>query len=792
MTEPLASGEAAGSLAWAHPLVRDWFIGRFGTPTEPQTRGWPHILDGRDVLISAPTGSGKTLAAFLACMDRLIRRAAAGTLGDETAVLYVSPLKALGNDVQKNLDGPLAEILALAASTGRPLPDIRTAVRTGDTPMHVRQAMTRRPPHILVTTPESLYLLLTSAKSRDILRTVETVIVDEIHAVADDKRGSHLALSLERLDALAGRPVLRIGLSATQKPIDLVGQFLVGGRPAPVIVQVASSRPADLAVEVPASELGPIASHEMWDEVYDRLAALVREHRSTLVFVNTRRMAERMAHHLAERLGHELVAAHHGSLSRAIRLEAERRLKAGDLRALVATASLELGIDVGTIDLVCQVGSPRSISAAVQRIGRSGHWRGATPKARLFATTRDDLIECAALVLAIRRGELDRLIVPDAPLDILAQQIVAACAADDWDEDALFALVRRAYPYRELDRADFEAIVEMLSEGIAARRGRVGAHLHRDGVNRRLRGRRGARLAAMTGGGAIPETALYPVVAQPEGTVVGTVDEDFAVESLAGDIMLLGNASWRIQRVTGGRVLVEDAHGAAPNIPFWNGEAPSRTAELSAHVAEVRATIDRLAHQAVELAPSRVRPRPRRRRAGRGLHRRGTRRAWRRPDAARRSSPSGSSTRAAACSSSSTRRSAGASTRLGDWRSASASADRSTSSFRRRPPTTASISRWPSSTVSRWPTSSTSCTPPRCAMCSSRRRCRLPCSAPGGDGTRAARSRSCGSARANACRCTFSGCSPTTCWRRSSRTPRRVRRTSRAISPFRPTRSSAK
>ena len=590
----LAPGTGA-PLSWAHPIVQEWFVSKFETPTEPQEQGWPHILAGRDLLISAPTGSGKTLAAFLACIDRLVRKALDGTLRDATAVVYISPLKALGNDIQKNLDGPLAEILALAGARGFSMPEIRTAVRTGDTLMPARRKMIDCPPHILVTTPESLYILLTAERSRQILRTVDTVIVDEIHAVADDKRGSHLTLSLERLDALAGRRIPRIGLSATQKPIEVVGEFLTGaGRPAPVIVQVPRRRHLDLAVEVPGSELGPIASKEMWDEIYDRLAQLIRQHRSTLVFVNTRRHAERVSHHLAERLGADAIAAHHGSLSRKIRLAAEHRLKSGEVRALVATASLELGIDVGTVDLVCQIGSPRAIAVAVQRIGRAGHWRGAVPKGRLFATTRDDLLECAALVLAIRRGELDRLVIPDAPLDILAQQIVAACAADEWGEDDLFALVTRAYPYRDLSRADYDDVIKMLSDGIAARRGRYGAYLHHDRVNGRLTARRGGRLAAITGGGAIPETAVYSVVAEPEGITVGTVDEDFAVESLSGDIMLLGNTSWRIRRVSQGRVLVEDAHGASPNIPFWNGEAPSRTIELSQHVAEVRETIDRL------------------------------------------------------------------------------------------------------------------------------------------------------------------------------------------------------
>jgi ATP-dependent Lhr-like helicase len=579
------------SLTWAHLLVQDWFVQRFGTPTEPQEQGWPHILAGRTTLISAPTGSGKTLAAFLACIDRLVRKALAGELQDRTEVLYVSPLKALGNDIQKNLEIPLGEILQMAGERGLLMPEIRTAVRTGDTLMPERRAMLKRPPHILVTTPESLYILLTAEKSRAILRDIETVIVDEIHAVADDKRGAHLAISLERLQALTHNPPVRIGLSATQKPIEAVAHFLTGnGRPDPVIVNIGHKRQLDLGVEVPPSPLGPVASNEMWDEIYARVIELVEQHRSTLVFVNTRRMAERMAHQLGERIGEDNVAAHHGSLSRKLRLAAEKKLKEGQVKVLVATASLELGIDIGTVDLVVQINSPRSIAVGLQRVGRSGHWRGAVPKGRFFATTRDDLLECAALVHAIRHGDLDRLIIPESPLDVLAQQIVAACAAEECGEVELFDLMRRAYPYRNLSLETYHAILEMLSEGIAARRGRYGAYLHRDRVNGKLRARRGSRLAAITSGGAIPDNALYTVVAEPEGIVVGTVDEDFAVESNKGDIMLLGNTSWMIRRVesTAGRVLVQDAHGAPPSVPFWRGEAPARTEELSAHVAELR------------------------------------------------------------------------------------------------------------------------------------------------------------------------------------------------------------
>jgi len=585
------------SLAWAHPLVAEWFVRRFATPTEPQEQGWPHILAGRTTLISAPTGSGKTLAAFLACIDRLVRKALAGDLADRTQVLYVSPLKALGNDIQKNLEVPLGEILAMAGERGLLMPAIRTAVRTGDTLMPERRAMLKRPPHILVTTPESLYILLTADKSRAILRDIETVIVDEIHAVADDKRGAHLTLSLERLDALTHERPVRIGLSATQKPIEQVAHFLTGSsRPDPVIVNVGHKRELDLAVEVPPMPLGPIASNEMWDEIYNRLVALVEQHHSTLVFVNTRRMAERIAHHLGERMGEENVAAHHGSLSRKLRLTAEKKLKEGQVRVLVATASLELGIDIGTVDLVVQVNSPRSIAVTLQRVGRSGHWRGAIPKGRLFATTRDDLLECAALVHAIRQGDLDRLIIPESPLDVLAQQIVAACSAEEWSEDEMFALARRAYPYRNLTRESFESILEMLSEGIAARRGRYGAYIHRDRVNGKLRARRGARLAAITSGGAIPDNSLYAVVAEPDGLVVGTVDEDFAVESNRGDIMLLGNTSWMIRRVetNNGRMLVQDAHGAPPTVPFWRGEAPARTEELSEHIGGLREKISEM------------------------------------------------------------------------------------------------------------------------------------------------------------------------------------------------------
>lgn len=577
-----------------HPLIAGWFQSQVGEPTDVQVQAWPAIQSGADALIAAPTGSGKTLAAFLSCIDSLFKQALARELDDHTQVLYVSPLKALSNDIQKNLQKPLTEIGQAALQAGLLMPELRVLVRTGDTPMADRQQMLKRPPHILVTTPESLFILLTADKSRRMLQTVRTVIVDEIHALAPNKRGAHVALSLERLDALTLTKPQRIGLSATQRPIELVAEFLVGTRPRPTIIDVGHRRELDLAVEVPKDELSAIATNTVWSDVYDRVAELVRQHRSTLVFVNTRRLAERVSHYLEERLqdlGPDMVAAHHGSLSRQIRLHAEERLKTGKTRVVIATASLELGIDVGTVDLVCQIGSPRAIATALQRIGRAGHWITAIPKGRLFAMTRDELLECAALVRAIRAGTLDRIEIPPAPLDILSQQIVAAAASQAWTEDELFALCRRAYPYRDLERAEFDQVVRMLSDGIATQRGRGHAYLYHDRINRRIKGRRGARLAAITSGGAIPDTANYAVVAEPDSTVVGSVDEDFAVESLAGDIMLLGNTSWRIKRIEAGKVRVEDAQGAPPNIPFWRGEAPSRTAELSAEVAALRQAI---------------------------------------------------------------------------------------------------------------------------------------------------------------------------------------------------------
>ena len=588
-----------------HAAVQRWFTERFAEPTEPQREAWPLIQAGRNVLIAAPTGSGKTFAAFLAAIDSLIRRGLEGDLRDETTVLYISPLKALSNDVQKNLAEPLSEIRATLDAMHLPDVEVRTLVRTGDTPAAERQAMTKRPPHILVTTPESLFLILTSERAREMLRTVRTVIVDEIHAVARDKRGSHLALSLERLEHLAGRPLQRIGLSATQKPMGEIAAFLTGARPGraeTAIVDVGHARELDLAIEIPSSPLEAVMAAEVWDELYDRIVQLVAEHRTTIVFVNTRRLAERVTMFLSERIGAEQVTSHHGSLSKEKRLDAETRLKEGKLRALVATASLELGIDIGTVDLVCQIGSTRSIGTLLQRVGRSGHHLRAIPKGRLFPLSRDELIECAALVRSAREGELDRLIIPDRPLDILAQQIVAAVACEEWDEDALYDMVRGAHPYRVLARNDFDDVVHMLAEGFTTRRGRRGAYVHHDGVNHRLRGRRGARLAAITSGGAIPDVGDYRVILEPTDTFVGTLNEDFAIESTPGDIFQLGNSSYLIRKIESGQVRVADAQGQPPSIPFWLGEAPSRTPELSAAVSRLRQDLaDRLADPAAAI-----------------------------------------------------------------------------------------------------------------------------------------------------------------------------------------------
>ncbi len=585
-----------------HPAVRAWFERRFPAgPTEPQSEGWAQIAAGEHTLIAAPTGSGKTLAAFLVCIDRIYKaRDAAGERADGPQVVYVSPLKALAVDIWQNLERPLAEIADVATELGLTAPSIKVAVRTGDTAAAERAAMLKRPPDFLITTPESLFLLLTAERSRAILPSVKTVIVDEIHAVAGNKRGSHLALTLERLEHVAEQPVQRIGLSATQRPIQAVARLLVGagpdrsaadGSPRCAIVDSGHRRELDLGLEMPGDELGAVATKEQMAEISDLIAGHVLEHRTTLVFVNTRRMAEQLAHQLGERLGEGQVAAHHGSLSRERRQRVESRLRNGDLRALVATASLELGIDIGPVELVCQIGSPRSFATFLQRVGRSNHTRNGVPAGLLYPTTRDELVECAALLRGARSGSLDRLRIPECPLDILAQQVVAECAASEWVADDLLSLVRGAAPFASVSAEEFGDVAEMVSEGIRTGRGRRAAYLHRDQVSGELRGRRGARMAALTSGGAIPELGDYRVLAEPDDAVVGTVNEDWAIESMAGDVFLLGTTSWRIRRVEPGVVRVVDAQGAPPSVPFWLGEAPGRTVELSAEICAIRSAV---------------------------------------------------------------------------------------------------------------------------------------------------------------------------------------------------------
>ncbi len=587
-----------------HPAVSAWFGQQFGQATAVQEQSWPAIASGQHTLLAAPTGSGKTLAAFLASIDALIKEGLESALPDETRVLYISPLKALSNDIQKNLQLPLAGIRDQLLEHGLHDVNINTWVRTGDTAQSERQRAARRPPHIVVTTPESAYILLTSQSGRAMLRTVRTVIVDEIHALAGSKRGSHLSLSLERLDALTEHPLTRVGCSATQKPIETMAKFLVGNRDEPcAIIDTGHVRDRDLALEVPRSPLEAIMANEVWEEVYDRLAELVHSHRTTLIFVNTRRLAERAARHLGDRIGDENVTSHHGSLAKEHRLHAEHRLKAGKLKCLIATASLELGIDIGDIDLVCQMGSPKSIAAFLQRVGRSGHAVNAQPKGRLFPLSRDDLVECTALLHAAQQGELDRIVIPSQPLDVLSQQIVAEVAgAEEWGENALFEHVKRAWPYRDLKREEYSAIVRMLAHGYSTRRGRRGAYLHHDAVNGRLRARKGARLTAFTNGGAIPDQFDYEVMLLPEGLRIGALNEDFAFESMPGDIFQLGNTAYRMLKIEMGKVFVEDAKGQPPTLPFWVGEAPGRSAELSTAVSDLRQRLNTELDQGMDAA----------------------------------------------------------------------------------------------------------------------------------------------------------------------------------------------
>ena len=586
------------SLQAFHPAIQTWFSKTFKAPTDVQNQAWSSTIQGQHTLLAAPTGSGKTLAAFLSAINALIKEALAHGLPNQTRVLYISPLKALSNDIQLNLQQPLQDIRDELLVLGQPDIELNAWVRTGDTPQAERIKAAKTPPHILVTTPESVYILLTSKSGRSMLSTVQTVIIDEIHAISGSKRGSHLSLSLERLQALVSqtnpeKKLQRIGLSATQKPIETMAHFLVGQRDEYCrIVDTGHSRQRDLALEIPDSPLTAIMSNEVWNEIYDKLERFTNEHNTMLVFVNTRRLAERVARFIAERIGDEHVMAHHGSMAKEKRLEAEQRLKRGELKCLVTTASLELGIDIGDIDLVCQLGSPRSIATFLQRVGRSGHTIGAIPKGRLFPLTRDELVETTALLKAANQDKLDQVTIPSQPLDVLAQQIVAEASSREWSIDALYQSFKNAWPYREIQQSDFDTVIKMLSDGFSTRRGRRGAYCHFDAVNRQIRPRKNARLVALTNGGAIPDQFDCDVMLIPESLRIGTIGEDFAFESIPGDIFQLGNNSYRILKTETGKVFVEDAKGQPPNLPFWLGEAPGRTDELSLAVSNLRQSVD--------------------------------------------------------------------------------------------------------------------------------------------------------------------------------------------------------
>lgn len=570
--------------------IERWIKQRFGHPSPVQSAAWPLIASGQDVLISAPTGSGKTLAAFLWTIDGLFRKAMAGEPVNCCQTVYISPLRALVRDVQTNLLEPI-EVIRNKAGLGKV--GLQVAVRTGDTPSIERQRMLRHPPQVLATTPESLYLLLTSAGGRRLLGDVRTVVVDEIHALANTKRGAHLMLSLERLEALLAQRPQRLGLSATQKPIEEMARFLVGtGRTAPQIVDYGHVRERQVRLEIPHTDsLSAIATNQLWEFVYDRISELTKNKRTILVFVNTRRLAERVGRYLAERVGAKQVAVHHGSLAREEREEAERRLKSGSLSVLVATASLELGLDIGMVDLVCQIGSPHAVSTFLQRLGRSGHGVGMISRGRLFPLTRSDLVECVALLDALDRDWLETITVSGSgPTDVLVQQMVAEVAArGEVSSEVLFGQLVRAWPYRDLDKETFGELLNMISRGFSTRLGRHLAHLRFDQQEKKIYARPGARRFAIENGGVIPDLFDYDVKLLPENLSIGTVSEDFAFESMTGDVFQLGNRSYRLIQVRSGTAYVEDAAGAPPSIPFWFGDAPGRTKVLSQAVSELYA-----------------------------------------------------------------------------------------------------------------------------------------------------------------------------------------------------------
>jgi ATP-dependent Lhr-like helicase len=599
--------------------VRAWFETSFAAPTDAQVQGWPAIAAGSHTLLLAPTGSGKTLAAFLAAIDRL-GTTPAPPKDHRTRVLYISPLRALAFDVEKNLRAPIAGVTLAAERLGAPFDPPTVAMRTGDTSSKDRQALVRRPPDILITTPESLYLMLTS-RARETLRGVETVIIDEIHAMAPTKRGAHLMLSLERLEAITARPPQRIGLSATQRPLDEIARFLGGQTvdgPRPVtIVDAGSRKPLDIEVIVPVDDMNEPGAHRadtaepgmaergshgygaagnaeanalgfdnpeahtsIWPHVHPRILELIREHRTTIVFCNARRMAERLAGHLNELAGEELVRAHHGSLSREQRVHVESELKAGRLRAIVATSSLELGIDMGTVDLVVLVESPGSVARGLQRVGRAGHQVGEPSTGKIFPKYRGDLLEAAVVVQRMREGLVEEMRYPRNPLDVLAQQIVAACAIDEWSVDDLAALVRQCANFTDLSDDAFRETLDLLagrypSDRFTGLRPRIVW----DRVQGRLRAREGAQRVAVQSGGTIPDRGLFGVFL-PDGVRVGELDEEMVYESRVGECFVLGASTWRIEEITVDRVVVTPAPGEPAKTPFWRGDRPGRPLEL--------------------------------------------------------------------------------------------------------------------------------------------------------------------------------------------------------------------
>jgi ATP-dependent helicase Lhr and Lhr-like helicase len=633
------------------PPVRAWFREKFGEPTPPQAQGWLPIQRGEHTLILAPTGSGKTLAAFLWGIDRLYSIEQTGKLEQKgVRLLYISPLKALNNDIERNLRVPLEGIRETAARLGEHLPSLRVAVRTGDTPSHVRTAMWKNPPHILITTPESLFLMLTSPRARDMFQTVGTVIVDEIHTLVGTKRGTHLALSLERLEHHANEHVQRIGLSATIKPLEEAARFLGGQTQSPVsslqspgtelqsnpaisysprpvtIVNATYNKALDLRVVTVVDDFSSLPGTTIWPAVIPHVLNDIRRHNSTLIFCNNRRLAERTADRLNAQLDAEQkeeiepgsmealapgglardrgifaigaegpIRAHHGSMSKQARRKMEEDLKAGRLPALVGTSSLELGIDIGAVDLVVQLQSPKSVAQGLQRVGRSGHLVGETSVGRIYATFREDLVEAAAITRGMLEGDVEPTFSPENPLDVLAQQIVAMVASDEWDVHELYNLVRRAYPYRDLSEGAFESVLEMLSgkydfpgeHGPAPLRARISW----DRVNQRLRALPGSRLLAMMNSGTISDTGAFGVYLSDGKTKVGELDEEFVFETRPGDVFLLGSHVWRALDITDDRVVVGDAAGATPRMPFWNGDYPYRPYELGARIGRFRREI---------------------------------------------------------------------------------------------------------------------------------------------------------------------------------------------------------